>query len=342
MSDKKFAIIGTGFWARFQLAAWREVGGVECVALCNRTVSKAQALADEFGVPRVYSDAQVLVETEELDFLDIITDVDTHPQYVALAARHKIPVICQKPMAPSLEAAREMVQQCGAANVPLWIHENWRWQAPIQGVKRVLDSGVIGNVFRARLEMVSGFPVFENQPFFRELEQFLIADLGSHIFDVARFLLGEADSVYCRTQRVHADIKGEDVVTAVFGHTSGATSVCTMAYAENFLERERFPETFLFLEGERGSIELAPDYWVRTTTKDGTHSRRVAPPRYAWADPAYDVVHASIVPCNADILANIRGDKPAQTRAEDNLKTVEMVFAAYESARLNQAVEIKH
>lgn len=337
---KRFAVFGTGFWARFQLAAWREVGGVECVALYNRTREKAEKLAAEFDVPAVYDDPQVLVERERLDFIDIISDVDTHPRFVTLAAQHRIPVICQKPMAPSLEQARAMVAECQSANVPLWIHENWRWQAPIQALKQELESGKIGRPFRARLDMITGFPVFENQPFFRELEQFLIADLGSHIFDVSRFLFGEVASVFCRTQRVHSDIKGEDVVTAMFQHEADVTSVVSMAYAENFLERDRFPETFIFIEGERGSIELAPDFWLRTTTKDGTHARRVPPPRFAWADSAYDVVHASIVPCCADILRDINGEGAAQTRAEDNLKTVELVFGAYDSARRVEVVRL--
>ena len=69
-------------------------------------------------------------------------------------------------------------------------------------------------------------------------------------------------------------------------------------------------------------------------------ARRVPPPRYAWADPAYDVVHASIVSCHADLLAALQGVKSAETTAEDNLKTLDLVFAAYESARTRQAVEL--
>ena len=58
--------------------------------------------------------------------------------------------------------------------------------------------------------MISGFPVFANQPFLKELEQFILTDLGSHTLDTARFLFGEAESLYCQTRRVHPDIKGED------------------------------------------------------------------------------------------------------------------------------------
>ena len=85
------------------------------------------------------------------------------------------------------------------------------------------------------------------------------------------------------------------------------TVLVEMAYAENPLERERFPETFAFVEGDKGSAELAPDFWIRVTTKDGTHSKRCPPPRYAWANPAYDVVHSSIVPCQANLLKELCG-----------------------------------
>jgi predicted dehydrogenase len=280
------------------------------------------------------------VKTEKLDFIDIITDVGTHERFVHLAAQHKLPVICQKPMAPNVETARRMVQTCGDANVPFFIHENWRWQTPIQQLRKELSSGKIGTPFRARIDMRSGFPVFDNQPFFKELDQFIISDLGSHILDVARALFGEADQLLCHTQRIHADIKGEDVATIMLKMSGRTSVVCNMAYAENFLEVDRFPETFFFIEGDKGSLELGADYWIRVTTADGTHARRYPPPRYDWADPAYDVVHASIVPCNVDIFAALRGGHTAQTAAEDNLKTVELVFAAYASAASGQVQKI--
>lgn len=338
MAPLRFAIFGTGFWARFQLAAWRELAGVECVALYNRTRAKAEALAAEFGVPRVYDDAVALLDQEQLDFIDIITDVDTHSRFVELAAQYTLPVICQKPMAPRLAEAERMVAACRDAGAPFFIHENWRWQAPIRQLKRVLDEGRIGRPFRARIDMISGFPVFVNQPFLKDLEQFIITDMGSHILDVARLLFGEAGSLYCQTQRIHPDIKGEDVATIMLKMANATSVLCQMAYAGNYLERERFPETLIFIEGERGSIELAPDYWIRVTTADGTHAQHFPPPRYAWADPTYDLVHASIVPCNANLLGALRGDDLAETTGEDNLKTVRLVFGAYESARIDQVV----
>jgi predicted dehydrogenase len=338
MPPLRFAIFGTGFWARFQLAAWRELEGVECVALYNRTRAKAEALAAQFGIARVYDDPVALLGREQLDFVDIITDVDTHSRFVQLAAQYALPVICQKPMAPTLAEAERMVAATQEAGVPFFIHENWRWQAPIRQLKRLLDEGRIGRPFRARIDMISGFPVFDNQPFLKNLEQFIITDLGSHTLDAVRFLFGEATSLYCQTQRIHPDIKGEDVATIMLKIGDATSVLCQIAYAGNYLERERFPETLIFIEGERGSLELVPDHWIRVTTADGTHAQRFAPPRYAWADPTYDLVHASIVPCNANLLGALRGDAPAETTGEDNLKTVRLVFGAYESARTDQVV----
>jgi hypothetical protein len=74
------------------------------------------------------------------------------------------------------------------------------------------------------------------------------------------------------------------------------------------------------------------------TTKDGTHSRKVPPPAYPWADPAYAVVHSSIVPCHADLLKHLRGEGTAETTGDDNLKTVRLVFAAYDSARDDRVI----
>ena len=338
MDDIRLAVFGCGFWARFQIAAWRELPGARIVALYNRTRSKAEALAAAFGIPAVYDDPEALLANERLDAIDIITDVDTHPRFVKLAAAHRIPAICQKPMAPSLAAAEDMLATCRAAGVPLIIHENWRWQAPLRALKQQLDEGRIGEPFRARIEFISGFPVFANQPALAELEQFVITDIGSHILDAARFLFGEVRTLYCTTHKVHRTIRGEDVATVVLTTERGATVICALAYAENYLERDRFPETSVFVEAERGSLELGPDYWLRLTTAEGTLIRRCPPPRYAWADPAYEVVHASIVPCNRDILRALRGGPPAETSAEDNIKTVRLYFGAYDSAARGQAL----
>lgn len=328
---RRFAMLGAGFWARYQLAAWGEMEGVECVAICDPVHEKAEALARARNVPAVYTDAETLLTQEKPDFLDIVTSPETHHSLVLLAAKHGIPVICQKPMATSLADSEAMVAACREAGVPFFVHENWRWQRPLREMKGVLDSGILGKVFRAHLAFRTGMDVLSNQPYLGELEEYILTDMGTHVLDVARLYFGEAQSLLCQHHRVHPQIRGEDAATVMM-KMGGVTVVCDMAEAETPLEHDR-GDTFVFIEGEKGSAELTSDCWLRVTTKEGTQSRRVPPPAYEWAHPEYGFFQAAIVACHANLLAGLRGEGKAETTGEDNLKTIRLVYAAYDSAR---------
>ena len=221
MKNLKFAVLGCGFWADYQIAAWKELEGIELKALYNRTISKAEKLAEKYHVPSYYNNVESLLEKEDLDFVDIITDVGSHAYFTSQAAQRGLAVICQKPMAPGLEAAEQMLQSCRIHDVPLFIHENFRWQAPLRKLKSLLMDGVIGDPFKARISFCSAFPVYDNQPFLSQLEEFILTDIGSHILDVTRFLFGEAESLYAHIQRVNPAIKGEDVASVVLRMKTG-------------------------------------------------------------------------------------------------------------------------
>ena len=332
----KGAIIGTGFWSHYQVAAWKELQGVEIVAAYNRTLSKAEALAKKFDIPAVYDDVQIMLDEEQLDFVDIITDVDTHYPFTLMAAQKKVNVICQKPMAPSLSLAAAMLQARNTGGVRLFIHENFRWQAPIRAFKKAMDNGVIGPAFKARVSFVSAFPFYNNQPFLAQLEHFILTDIGSHILDICRYLFGEAKNLYCLTKKVNRNIKGEDVANVLMEMESGLHCFAEMSYA-SLLEKEAFPETLVLVEGEKGSLHLTNDFELKITTQSGTTSSVIKPKLYRWLDPDYAVVHSSIVDCNNDILNGLNGGK-CETTGEDNFKTVQLVWACYESAEKKQAI----
>jgi predicted dehydrogenase len=336
---KRFAMVGAGFWARYQLGAWSEVPEANCVAVCDVDLARAQEMAGHFGISGVYSDLETMLQKESLDFVDIVTSPNTHHALVLIAAKHSVPVICQKPMATSLADAEEMVQVCCEANVPFFVHENWRWQRPLRELKAVLDCGILGKVFRAHFAFRTGYPVLDNQPYLAEAEEYILSDMGTHILDVARFFFGEADRLYCQFHRVHPHIKGEDAATVVLS-MSGVTVVCDMAEAETPLEHDR-GDTFAFLEADQGSAELTADCWLRVTTKQGTISRRVAPQSYPWAHPDYMLYQSAMADCHANLFAGLTGTGVAETTGEDNIRTVRLVYAAYESGRTGQAVSFR-
>ena len=333
----RVAVAGAGFWAHAQAAAWREVPGVRVVAVCDPDRTRARALADAVGAA-MFADPRDMLLRMRPDLLDVVAAVPAHPELVRLAVRHRLPVLCQKPMA---ETPHECAALVAEAEGRAWfaVHENWRWQGPLRRVKELLAEGAIGKPFRARLDMVSGFDVFANQPTLRDAERFILLDLGCHLLDTARSWFGEADRVYCQTATVRAGVRGEDVATTHL-RMGGVAVTVNLAYAGTPLERECFPQTLAFVEGDLGSAEVDTDYRVRLTTAGGTRVTRVPPPHYPWADPRYAVVQASMVPCLTNVAAAVRGGWPAETDAADNLRTMRLVFAAYQSAASGRVVAV--
>jgi predicted dehydrogenase len=336
----KFAVIGCGFWSQYQIAAWKELPKAELVAVCDLDEGKAKATAKKFGAPRYYTDAAELFRNETLDFADIITTVESHATFVEMAALHGVPAICQKPLGPDLTTAKRMVETCLQAGVPLFVHENFRWQAPIRQLKSILDSGEIGEVFKGRVTFCSAFPVFENQPFLAELDRFILADIGSHILDIVRFLFGEVDNLRCLTRRVNPKIKGEDVANVLMQMKNGTHCYAEMSYA-SFLEKEAFPQTFVLAEGSKGSVHLGYDFKLKVTTREGTKELAAPPPMYDWVNPDYALAQSCMVELNRDFLTALQKDQSAEITGIDNYRTMQLVYACYDSAATGQVITIE-
>ncbi|MDF9796556.1 putative dehydrogenase [Catalinimonas alkaloidigena] len=336
---KRFAVIGCGFWAQYQIAAWKELPEAELIAVCDQDCRKAIQTAEKFGAKRYYTDARQLFENEYLDYVDIITNVETHAEFVKMAAEFGVAAICQKPLAPDLETAKAMVQACNKAEVPLFVHENFRWQAPIRKVKEIMQSGKVGEVFKGKVAFVSAFPVFDNQPFLAEIDKFIIADIGSHVLDIARYLMGEVDNLRCLTRRVNPKIKGEDVATLLMEMRSGAHCLVEMSYA-SILEKEAFPQTLILLEGSKGSIRLEHDYVIKVSSEKEVEMIRVAPPVYDWVNLDYNLVQSCMVELNGDFLKAFQEGRLAEITGTDNYRTMQLVYAGYESAKSGKVVKI--
>src|SRR5690606_32786801 len=120
-------LIGCGFFAPNQMHAWRSIPEVEVSAVCDRDLNKARAMSEAFGVKAVYDDAAKMLGAEGLDFVDIVTTVESHRHLVELTAGSGKAIICQKPFATTLEDADAMVAACLRTRTHLLVHENFRW-----------------------------------------------------------------------------------------------------------------------------------------------------------------------------------------------------------------------
>ncbi|SCB07774.1 Gfo/Idh/MocA family protein [Rhizobium multihospitium] len=339
MAELKGALIGCGFFAINQMHAWQDVEGASIVAICDRDPERLDIVGDQFGIERRYADAAAMFADGGFDFVDIATTVQSHRALVDMAASHKIPAICQKPFAKTLSDAKAMVAACAAAGVPLMVHENFRWQTPIQAVKTVLQSGVIGEPFWGRFSFRSGYDVFSGQPYLAEGERFIIEDLGIHTLDIARFILGDVSSLTARTKRVNPKIKGEDVATILLDHDNGATSIVDVSYASK-LATEPFPETLIELDGTKGSIRLSQGYRLEVSGPDGVAVSDASPQLLSWASRPWHNIQESVLAIQQHWTDRLANGGETSTSGADNLKTLALVEAAYESAASRRPVDI--
>lgn len=339
MERIKGALIGCGFFAVNQMHGWQDLPDVEIVAICDRDPERLQLVGDQFKISRRYLTAEAMFADGGFDFVDIATTVGSHRALVELAASCKVPAICQKPFAPTLEDAKAMVKAAEEAGIALMIHENFRWQTPILAVKEVLASGAIGVPFWGRISFRSGFDVFSGQPYLAKGKRFIIEDLGIHSLDIARFLFGDASRMTARTARINPAIAGEDVATMLLDHDNGITSIVDVSYATK-LPEEPFPETFVEIDGSKGALRLAKDYRLTVHSANGTKESVVAPNLLPWASRPWHNIQESVALIQKHWIEQLASGQQPDTSGRDNLKTFALVEAAYLSAARGETVDV--
>lgn len=340
MADLRGALIGCGFFAVNQMHAWRDAEGAEIAAICDSNLERLRIVGDQFGIQRRYADAAALFADGGFDFADIATAVQSHLPLVTMAAAHGVPVICQKPFALNIADAKAMVKTCRDAGVPLMVHENFRFQSPIQAVRRALESGEIGEPFWGRFSFRSAYDVFSGQPYLAKGKRFIIEDLGIHVLDIARCMLGDVTNLTARTKRVNPAIAGEDVATILMDHASGATSIVDCSYATRLL-KEPFPETLIELDGPAGTIRLHQGYKLEVNGKNGHRIEDVSPPLLPWASRPWHNIQESVVAIQQHWISCLKTGAEPATSGADNLKTFALVEAAYQSAAGGGTVHLK-
>jgi predicted dehydrogenase len=337
MDRLRAGLIGCGFFAQNHLHAWRDIAEVELAAVCDLDEARAARAAEQFGVARHYADAKAMLESERLDFVDIVTTMPSHRPLVELAAEHKVPAIVQKPFGPTIADCRAMVAACRQAGTPLMVQENFRFQTPIMAVREALDAGTIGRPFFARISWRTAYDVYANQPYLADERRFIILDLVIHLLDVARYLLGEVRPLTARTASIRPGIKGEDAAVLMLDHEDGATCMVDATY-QSRQETDPFPETLIEVDGSAGTIRLGQGYQLIVTGPHGTERRDVAPGLLPWASRPWHGVQESVLNAQQHWVDCLRAGREPATSGADNLKTFALAEAAYASAASGDAV----
>lgn len=330
--------IGAGFFSRNHLNAWADVEGAEIGAICDRDPARAEKAAAEFGIPAWHTDAKAL-QSGSFDFVDICTTMETHEALVGLAVDAGVPVIVQKPFAPDLATCLRIEAHARAASVPVMLHENFRFQKVFRRLREILRSGEIGEITFARLCWRNDIDIYSNQPYLLKTERFIIMDVGIHMLDLARFLLGDAHSVTCAKQSIRSGLAGEDAATLILRHDNAAVSIIDVSYATHRTP-STFPQTLGEIEGRLGTIQILEGETLRIHTAKGQRDEVIAPDTRPWTSAPWTQVQDSVPRTQQHFIDALRSRVEFETSARDSLQTYALAEAAYQSAASGRAVEI--
>ncbi len=333
----RFAMIGTGFFAQNHLHAWAQIPGVELVATCDIDATKAQSAALQFG-GRAYTDARELLANEQLDFVDIATTPPTHRMMVELAAEFGVAAICQKPLAWEMADARAMVDAMAVKNLPFMVHENFRFQSPMRRIKQLIDDGVIGRPFFGRMSFRTAHDVYAAQAWLVESERMIIVDVAVHLFDLARFFIGEPQTIFTSALRVNPRIKGEDVATVLM-HMPEATCIVDASY-ETRSDRNTYPQTFVTIEGTQGKITLGPNYHLQVVSGAGVIDENLVIPDHGWTSEPWNAIQDSVVNVQRQWVACLKSGVLPECSGAETLGLLDITLGAYESLATGQVYAV--
>ena len=327
------AVIGAGYFSQFHYDAWKRMPDVEIVACCDVDVDKANDVAQTHGVKSVYSDYRQMLDQHQVDFVDIITRPDTHLELVNEISNRGIAIICQKPLASTVEEARQMVSLVNERGIRFMVHENFRFQPWYREMKRLMNDGVIGDrlhslSFRNRAGDGHGPEAYlARQPYFQTMEKFLIFEAGIHTIDTFRYLGGEIEQAWCWHRKLNPVIAGEDTAVGVFRFQEGAMGLYDAnRFNESTSNNPRYTFGEVLLEGDGGSIRLYDDGRLTIQSLGKAERDHVySPSQHGFAG---DCVFAT----QRHFIDNLSSGEPFETDGPSYLKSLAVQEAMYASS----------
>jgi len=335
------AVIGCGFVSRFHLEAWSRVAQARLVAVCDRDPIRLARASELVPQASTYTDAAALFEKKEtLDFVEICTEPESHGELVALAAGHGVDILCQKPAALVSDDFRAMIDACEIGRARLMIHENWRFRPWYRAMRAEIESGVIGRPIRLRIAHRGTRALraagFANQPYLKTMPRLILMDMGCHLVDTARYLFGEIQTISATIGRFGCANIGEDVAMLAVSFEGGALGLLDMSWcASADSARPEWALNETVAEGTSGTLRLLTDGSLEWISPAGQHERK---PVLLPADQ--DVYVEGYAATQRHFIEGLLTGREHETRATDNLKTMEVVWAAYRSAEEGRVVSL--
>ncbi|MGC9520298.1 MAG: Gfo/Idh/MocA family protein [Anaerolineae bacterium] len=316
---------------------------VKLVSCWDDNEERGKEAAENYGM-RYTPHLEDVLDDPEIQGVIVTCETNRHPEMAIVAAEAGKDILCQKPMALTLEDCDRMAEAADKAGVKFVMAYQMRHDSSNQKIKALVEEGVLGNI--AWMRRRHCIPVLFSDSFVNGLTSWHIdpeknmgmwMDDASHATDFIHWVMGRPVSVMAEIDNTITDIAPDDTGVAIYRYASGAMVVLV--------------NSSVTLAGEN-TTEIYGDQGVLIQNYDDAVSTHLAPPDAAalklfrrggegWEDlgipiPARHGERIAGVP--RSFVDCIKNDTPPPVTAEDGRVSVEMVLGAYQSAREGRRV----
>ena len=341
------------------------------VAICGRTEAATAEAARRYGYEQVYTDWRKMLENDKVQLFDNGGPNDAHAEPCIAAAKAGKHILCEKPLARTAEEAKEMLDAVAKAGVKHMVAFNYRFVPAVRQARNLIESGALGRIYHFRAVYLQEWIMpHYGTPMIWRLEKKAagsgaLGDLGAHIIDLGRFLVGEVKGVSALTRTFIKErpkvgggmgtVDVDDAFTAAVEFENGAIGT---------LEATRFAagrKNYLVLEvnGEKGSIRFNLErmnemevFWVGEQPKEtqGFHEVLVSEGYHPWWSnwwPHGHIIgweHAFVheITHLLDCIVNDKAVAPYGATFEDGYRAAAICDAILASAANKKQVDVKY
>lgn len=343
----KFGLIGAGCIGHLRAKALSQLDGCELSAIADVDPSRARAMATSPDI-KIFQDFQEMLSLADLNTVIVSTPPQFHEDLVIDALKAGKHVLCEKPLANTVEACRRMLDVARASGTVLATGFNHRYFPSIQYLKQAIDTGLIGELDHVRaFAGHTGLSEFRNA---WEYDKNIIGggalmDVGIHIIDLTRYVLGEVEEVYGLTSNKVWNLgASEDNGIALLRNHQGKFAVLQATWTE--WKGYRF---YLEAYGTKGMVRAyyAPMMNL-LITQDKPGGRRKRAVRFypmsmlrekfaGWQSSVIQMFRQELT----DFILLTRGKQSSIADGVAGLRAVEIANAIYLSSQEHKAIRLK-
>ena len=322
----RFGLIGCGRISQTHLQALEVLKDLcRLEAVVDTREEAATSVANQYGC-KAYTDYRRLLDGDQVDAVIISTPPNTHAQIATYFLENKKPVLCEKPLATSVDDARRMVDAAAENNVLLMMASKYRYVADTIKAKGIVESGILGeiilfeNVFCGKVDMRDRWNASKEVG-----GGGVIVDNGCHSVDIARFLLGPIEKVQAAEGKRVQKLPVEDTARIHFRTKSDAMGMVDLSWS---IQKER--DAYIEIFGTEGVLSIG---WQCSKYRQSEKMNWVT------FGKGYNKVEAFSSQIR-NFVQSVRGKEMPLITAEDALESVKVIDAAYRSVAMNTWVDV--